>query len=290
MAPGVADTIVSDDGWTKSYRRKWRHPVFRNFRDAAVWAYLTDNAAWADNTDTRFDGDRIMLMAGEIAVSERFLAEGFACDRQVIRRIFDALEKDRMITRRKTHRATIITICNYKTYQSPSEMEEPAEPEKKTQPEPSANPNIEEPKNTIVVVPRALIIEVGNKVLSLVGADKDPNCRINASLVEVWLKREFDAEFDIYPTIRRMMAQGPPNIRSLKFFDDAIAQAYADRNRSIREPNYANRPRQAKPTAEQRLTDQLRELDILRTDQAGPLESFGDAAGGPIIDQPANCH
>jgi hypothetical protein len=282
--------ILSDDGWTKSYRRKWRHPVFRNFRDAAVWAYLTDNAAWADNTDTRFDGERIVLMAGEIAVSERFLAEGFACDRQVIRRIFDALEKDQMIHRRKTHRSTIITICNYRQYQAREEIENPQRVAARTQPEPSANPNIEETKNITVVVSREQLSVARDAVLKAVGADRDPNCRLNGSLVEVWLKRGFDLELDILATINRIMSQGPPIISSLKFFDNAIARAFADRNRSIPEPHHANGHRPSGKPSRRTAEDALGEIRRAGLAGAGAVEPFHDPADGPIIEHVAACH
>lgn len=145
---GGEGSLTDEGGWTRSYRRKWRNPVFRNFRDAAVWSFLTDNAAWQDDTDIRFEGHRVILRAGQIATSERFLAEGFCCDRQVIRRILDALELDNMITREKTHGATIITICNYNTYQGSEETEEPSVPAEKTQVEPTSNPNIKEGKES----------------------------------------------------------------------------------------------------------------------------------------------
>src|ERR1700722_17284638 len=99
---------MTDEGWTKSYRRKWKHPVFLNFRDASIWAFILDNAAWRDNTDVRFENARFNLMRGQIAISERFLATGFCCDRQTIRRVLEALEADHMITRNKTTSATII--------------------------------------------------------------------------------------------------------------------------------------------------------------------------------------
>lgn len=133
-------------GWTKSYRRKWKHPVFRNLRDAGIWSYLIDNAAWCDNTDIRFEGHRILLQRGQIAVSERFLATGFCCDRQVIRRLLDALEIDLMITRQKTHGFTIITICNYCEYQDYDSDGKPTDEPQTTQREPSDNPNIEDSK------------------------------------------------------------------------------------------------------------------------------------------------
>lgn len=137
---------MTDDGWTKSYRRKWRHIVFRNFRDASIWAFLTDNAAWRDDTEVRFEDYRIVLARGQIAVSERFLSAGFCCDRQVVRRVLAALESAHMITRNKTTSATIITICNYEQYQSPEDTEKPTSAQTETHVEPTSNPNIEEPK------------------------------------------------------------------------------------------------------------------------------------------------
>lgn len=139
---------MSDDGWTKSYRRKWRHPVFRNFRDASIWAYLTDNAAWRDGMEVRFEDYLITLARGQIAVSERFLSAGFSCDRQVIRRVLAALETAHMITRNKTRSATILTICKYDQYQSFEDTEKPTSDTAQTHVEPTSNPNIEEPKKS----------------------------------------------------------------------------------------------------------------------------------------------
>lgn len=254
---------MSDDGWTKSYRRKWKHPVFLNFRDAAIWAFILDNAAWRDNTDIRFENARLNIMRGQIAVSERYLATGFCCDRQVIRRVLDALQTDQMITREKTTSATVITICNYELYQSLDQDGKPTEPQSETQVKPALNPplnpNSEEDNNSKKlntgggVDVRALLI-VGKRILEIMRVDNDPRWTGNYSLAEVWLKRGCDPELDIYPTVERLVAQnanGPP-ITSLKYFDRAVTQAHADRNRILPEPPNVNRSsaKPAKPTQE----------------------------------------
>ena len=136
---------MSDQGWTKSYRRKWKHPIFRNFREAAIWAYLTDNAAWRSDT-TFFEGRKIELERGQIAVSERFLAEGFCCDRQVIRRTIGRLQSEQMITRTTTQGITLITICNYGNYQSHEDEEKPPKTQTTTPGRPKLVPNREEDK------------------------------------------------------------------------------------------------------------------------------------------------
>lgn len=136
---------MSDDGWVKAWRSRWTHPAFRNLRDAAIWSFLVDNAVWRD-TDTRFEERRVQLSRGQIIVSERFLAKGFCCDRQVIRRVLEILESDQMITREKPSGATIISICNYDRFQSSSEIEKPSFELERTQGEPRENPNKKESK------------------------------------------------------------------------------------------------------------------------------------------------
>lgn len=134
-----------EGGFTRSFRAKWQHPVFRNLRDAGIWSWLTDSAVWKD-TKTRFGGHVIELKRGQLITSERFIAEGFCVDRQVIRRLLDALESEQMITRKKTHGGTVITICNYDRYQSPTDWQNPEESPAETHDEPTTNPNKKELK------------------------------------------------------------------------------------------------------------------------------------------------
>lgn len=136
---------MTDGGFTKSYRAKWNHPVFRNLRDASVWAWLTDSAVWRA-TRTRFCDRVVGLERGQIVTSERFLASGFCVDRQVIRRLLDTLEREQMITREKTHGGTIITICNYDKYQISLEHGNPPENPSRTHDKPTTNPNKKESK------------------------------------------------------------------------------------------------------------------------------------------------
>jgi hypothetical protein len=119
-----------EEGYTRSYRRKWRNPVFKNLLDAGIWSYLTDNAAWRETT-VRFGGGIVKLERGQIVTSERFLAEGFCVGRQVVRRLLDALDEAGMITRAPVHGGTVLTITNYEEYQGVREG---------AQSQPSANP------------------------------------------------------------------------------------------------------------------------------------------------------
>lgn len=265
--------------------------MFLNFRDASVWAYLTDNAAWRDNTDVRFDGRRVILMTGQVAISERFLAEGFCCDRQVIRRILEALEKDQMITRDKTHGITIITICNYREYQSSLENEKPTATAEKTQVEPRSNPNIEEynnSKNTTADASPAPWVIVGYRVMDMMQVRDDPNWFGNASPAKTWLEWGADPKIDIYPTVEAILrrdkarGRGPP--KTLNFFDSPISDAIANRKRPRPEAQNGNSPSAPKSAKPTRDSDRRA---ILETLGFGPgingLELDADAQG-PILD------
>lgn len=85
--------------------------------------------------------------------------------------------------------------------------------------------------------PASQIVTVGMEVLRLIGVADDPRWLGNYGRVGQWLADGADPELDIYPTIRRVMArrgaQGPP--ASLNFFDRAIADAIASRNRPMPE-------------------------------------------------------
>lgn len=136
---------MEEAGYTRSYRKRWSHTAFRNLRDAAIWSWMTDAAAWRD-TAIRFCGQRVELKRGQLVTSERFLAEGFCVDRQVIRRLLDNIVSEHMVTLQKTHVGTIITICNYDKYQSSSDGENPPENPDRTHVEPTSNPNKKETK------------------------------------------------------------------------------------------------------------------------------------------------
>jgi hypothetical protein len=87
-----------------------------------------------------------------------------------------------------------------------------------------------------------IIFQIGERIAEITGWKNDPRWFGNYSLVEVWIRQGFDAEKDIIPTVKAVMAkrgkQDPPS--NLKYFDKAIAQAFADRTRTIAIPEGKN--------------------------------------------------
>jgi len=86
--------------------------------------------------------------------------------------------------------------------------------------------------------PKSQTFEIGQRLAKITGWENDPRWAGNYSLVQVWLDRGFDPELDIIPTVQAVMAkrgnQEPPT--SMKYFDKAVAQAFADRTRAITIP------------------------------------------------------
>lgn len=121
---------------------------------------------------------------------------------------------------------------------------------------------------------RATVAVVGREVLRLLGVEDDPRWFGNWGRVAQWLAEGADPDADIYPAIRRVMArrraQGPP--RSLEYFDQAIADAIATRNRPIPEGSQNDQRRPVQPIRRAPPESRNRFQRILDRDLAGCAE------------------
>lgn len=89
-------------------------------------------------------------------------------------------------------------------------------------------------------IPRSLIrtdlAQAQDAVLDALGCRSDPRWFGDAGRVQAWLGGGAELDLDILPTIKRLMAKrngDPP--RSLKYFDQAIADAVKTRNQPLPE-------------------------------------------------------
>ena len=70
---------------------------------------------------------------------------------------------------------------------------------------------------------------LGRQVLSIIGADRDPSCRLDHSRVSAWLRAGATAD-EILSTVQRVTAHKKDGLpSSLKYFDKAIARTVQDR-------------------------------------------------------------
>jgi hypothetical protein len=95
---------------------------------------------------------------------------------------------------------------------------------------------------------------LGKQIADLVGWSDSPNWNGNFSLVDTWLKNGWDAELDILPAIRQVMASrkssDPPS--TMKYFEKAIANAHATRTQPLPKGK-PNEIASRKPTVAERL-------------------------------------
>ena len=105
-----------DNGWIKSYRSKWTHPVFRNLLEAAMWGWLCETALW-EKRKVRHNGLLVELDRGQLITTINFMSKGFGIGQQVTRTFLENLENEGMINKHTNKHGTIITICNYNKYQ-----------------------------------------------------------------------------------------------------------------------------------------------------------------------------
>ncbi|CAH2606213.1 conserved protein of unknown function (plasmid) [Rhodovastum atsumiense] len=109
-----------EGGYTRQYRRMWRNPVFRSKTEAAIFAWMKDEAQWRRGRISTLFGP-IQLEVGELLISERSLASDWDLHRNTIRSLLHRMVADGMIkvfSDRCPHRAgTIIRIVNYSIYQ-----------------------------------------------------------------------------------------------------------------------------------------------------------------------------
>jgi uncharacterized protein YdaU (DUF1376 family) len=97
---------------------------------------------------------------------------------------------------------------------------------------------------------RLSIFQMGEKIAEIVGWKDDPNWMGNYSRLEPWMAAGCDFDQDILPTIRAVMQKRKGlKPKSLKYFEDAIAEAYATRTTPMKtgEPNHAKSTSRYKP-------------------------------------------
>jgi len=143
-------------GWTKAYRRRWDHPVFKSMQEAAVWAWMCDIAQFETHT-LRTKWGEIELRRGEVLVSQRLIEKEFGLGRQRVRDLLTRMETThsseinpmiKPVKNRCPHRAgTIYQIVNYNKYQDSSGQRTLALTHSIKDQPPGKNPN-ENPKAT----------------------------------------------------------------------------------------------------------------------------------------------
>lgn len=112
--------IENERGFIALARGVFDHPVVgaqKPFDRLNAWSWMIFEAAWKAR---RYDagGVTVMLQRGQLAHSIRFLADAWGWHRAKVERFLTRLKTETMIETSSETGITIISICNYETYQN----------------------------------------------------------------------------------------------------------------------------------------------------------------------------
>ncbi|WP_051334347.1 hypothetical protein [Bradyrhizobium sp. Ai1a-2] len=109
---------MPDRGYIKLYRSIWDHPAFPNepYTRREAWTWLISKAAWRA-TRVRAGEHIVDLDRGEVPGAVRYLAAKWQWSKGKVERFLESLKNEHMIETRSGTGITVITICNYNSYQ-----------------------------------------------------------------------------------------------------------------------------------------------------------------------------
>lgn len=115
------------DRWIKTYEKLLKWEWYGDPNMVATWIHLLLKANWCDK---KWRGKTIKR--GQLITSRTRLANEVGTSEQQTRTCLERLQSSGEITCEATNRYTIITICNYDSYQCAKDIEQPAEQPTKT--------------------------------------------------------------------------------------------------------------------------------------------------------------
>ena len=112
----MAKKTKSAEGWIKIHRRLKNHWIWKDSEKLKWWI---DILLEANHEERKIPIGNTVLVCkrGQTAKSEITWANEWGVDRGRVRRFFKMLEDDEMICLKNEQKTTMITICNYESYQ-----------------------------------------------------------------------------------------------------------------------------------------------------------------------------
>ena len=103
-------------GWIKTYRDLANHWLAQDLEKLGWWIMLLLKVNYEDKKVLA--GSRLIeLKSGQIIASLSFLASLWKTSKRTAERFIDLLEQEQMVSRCTSQKVTILTICNWDTYQ-----------------------------------------------------------------------------------------------------------------------------------------------------------------------------
>lgn len=140
---------MRDQGFIKLSRKFFENALWKEHRQysrSEAWLDLIQMAGFEDSKYI-LNNRAIEVQRGEIVASRRFLENRWLWGSTKVTNFLDYLKKEGMVNQRQTNGQTIITLCNYDTYntrQTSDDVEnKPATNQRQTRGKPATNQNKE---------------------------------------------------------------------------------------------------------------------------------------------------
>lgn len=136
---------MANVGWIK---------IHRKIQECWIWQEkpFDKGRAWVDLILLAMHRDKKLLIDNEVVVIERGsfmtsilkLAERWGWSRNKVKRFLELLEDEQMLSTKRTHKGTLVTIVKYEDYQVVDTSDEPTvEPSNEPTDEPTGEPTLE---------------------------------------------------------------------------------------------------------------------------------------------------
>jgi hypothetical protein len=112
-------------GYVRIHRALLGHPSLRNDAECMAFAWMIIRAQWRD-VSVRYKGRRFDLKRGQLAVSQRDMADALDRDKAWVERLWKRCRDEAMISVSYEAGSAVITICNYEQYQAETSGREAA--------------------------------------------------------------------------------------------------------------------------------------------------------------------
>lgn len=125
----ISEYGTSGIGYIAMHRKIFNHwiaPVKRSFTEFEAWVYILCEANYTEGK-MMMGSELVIVKRGQYLTSQDKLSIRFSWDRSKVRRVLGLLESDKMIVVETTSKYTMITVCNYVSYQENKPALKPTE-------------------------------------------------------------------------------------------------------------------------------------------------------------------
>ena len=110
-----------EQGWIKFYREWLDNPIItKDTEHLATWIYLLSNANHT-KTETIFNGEKIVINAGQLITSCKEIYESLKIERNKMDRIIKSFKNEELIEQQTRNHKTLITLPLWGFYQGINE-------------------------------------------------------------------------------------------------------------------------------------------------------------------------